>query len=171
VDQSRCWTVVETSWGFVGMLGGERGLRYVGYPEPTASDAVAILHAENPFLGEYVADAFEELASRLRSYFDGDQIGWSDLAFELIGTAFQLKVWEATCSIGYGQTATYAEIAGLAEQPRAARAAGAALATNRSGLLVPCHRVLAANGIGGYGGRPERKRALLELEARSSVSG
>jgi O-6-methylguanine DNA methyltransferase len=143
-------------------------LTYAGFPELTENDAVAGLHAEVGGWGEFVPNAFDKLAARLHAYFDGTRVDWSDLAIDLDGTTFQVAVWQATRSIVYGETATYAEVAGLAGRPRAARGAGAALAVNRAGLLVPCHRVVAANGIGGYGARPERKRALLDLESRGA---
>jgi O-6-methylguanine DNA methyltransferase len=171
VTGARYWSTVETAWGFVALVGGKRGLSYAGFPEATENEALAILHADSGALGELVPNAFEEVAARLRAYFDGRRVDWSDLAVDLEGTAFHLSVWQATRSIGYGETATYAEVAGLVGRPRAARGAGAALAANRAGLLVPCHRVVAANGIGGYGARPERKRALLDLEARGVANG
>jgi methylated-DNA-[protein]-cysteine S-methyltransferase len=76
--------------------------------------------------------------------------------------------------VPYGETATYGEVAELAGRPGAARAVGTAMARNPVPLLVPCHRVVAANGIGGYGGGPEGialKRALLDLEARARPTG
>jgi methylated-DNA-[protein]-cysteine S-methyltransferase len=69
--------------------------------------------------------------------------------------------------VPWGETVTYGELAGMAGRPRAARAVGTAMASNPVPLVIPCHRVLASNGLGGYGGadgRPDLKRALLALE-------
>jgi methylated-DNA-[protein]-cysteine S-methyltransferase len=155
------WTVVETAWGWVGVVGCQRGLVYAGYPEAGEAEAVRSLNAEFASIGQYRSNAFEDLTARLSDYFSGRWVDWTDLPVLLSGTPYQVQVYEATRTIAYGQTATYGEIAGLAGRPRAARGAGAALAANRAGLLVPCHRIVASNGIGGYGFRPERKRALL----------
>jgi len=80
-------------------------------------------------------------------------------------TPFQRRVVEAMRAIPYGETATYGEIAALAGHPNAQRAVGSVCAGNRFALLVPCHRVVAADGLGSYGSLgPEYKRRLLELE-------
>jgi methylated-DNA-[protein]-cysteine S-methyltransferase len=74
-------------------------------------------------------------------------------------------VLEATAAIPYGELGTYAEVARGAGSPGAARAAGGALGANPIAIVIPCHRVVRSGGaLGGYGGRPERKRFLLELE-------
>lgn len=76
--------------------------------------------------------------------------------------------------VPYGETATYGEVAELAGRPGAARAVGTAMSRNPVPLFVPCHRVVAANGIGGYGGGPQGialKRALLDRERRGRPSG
>ena len=81
------------------------------------------------------------------------------------GTPFQRKVWEALRRIPYGETRSYAEVAELADSPAASRAAGAANGLNRIAILLPCHRVVGADGaLTGYGGGLHRKRLLLDLE-------
>jgi O-6-methylguanine DNA methyltransferase len=84
---------------------------------------------------------------------------------DLLGTPFQRSVWAALLAIPYGETHTYGGLAALLGRPRAARAVGRAVGTNRVNILVPCHRVIGRDGtLTGYGGGLERKRALLHLE-------
>jgi methylated-DNA-[protein]-cysteine S-methyltransferase len=103
------------------------------------------------------------LAERMRAYFDGNRDGFADVALELDGyTAFQRAVVETLRQVPWGNVVTYGELAALAGYPNAQRAAGSVCAGNRFPLVVPCHRVVAANGIGSSG--VEMKRRLLELE-------
>jgi AraC family transcriptional regulator of adaptative response/methylated-DNA-[protein]-cysteine methyltransferase len=90
-----------------------------------------------------------------------------DLPLDLRGTAFQLRVWEALRAIPPGETRTYGALAGEIGSPGASRAVGSANACNRVAVLVPCHLVVAASGLGGYAGGLERKRRLLALEGVS----
>jgi AraC family transcriptional regulator of adaptative response/methylated-DNA-[protein]-cysteine methyltransferase len=94
-----------------------------------------------------------------------------DLPLDVYGTAFQCRVWEALCRIPYGETRTYSEVARAISRPRATRAVARACATNRIPLLIPCHRVVAVNGLGGYGLGLARKRFLLEMEKGHSRPG
>jgi methylated-DNA-[protein]-cysteine S-methyltransferase len=107
-----------------------------------------------------------ELIERLRSYFRGDPVGFGDVALDLDWcTPFQLAVAGTLRAVPHGETVTYGELAALAGYPNAQRAAGSFCARNRYSLLVPCHRVVAAEGIGSYGSAGvEVKRRLLELE-------
>jgi methylated-DNA-[protein]-cysteine S-methyltransferase len=107
-----------------------------------------------------------ELIERFRSYFAGDRPHFSDVQLDLEDyTPFQLAVVEALRRVPYGEVVTYAELAALAGRPNAQRAAGSVCAHNRFPLVVPCHRVVSATGIGSYGpSGVETKRRLLELE-------
>jgi methylated-DNA-[protein]-cysteine S-methyltransferase len=108
-----------------------------------------------------------ELARQLEEYFDGALRTFS-LPLHLEGTPFRRKVWEALCRIPYGEVRTYGEVAASIGRPGAARAVGQANKANPIGIVVPCHRVVAGGGLGGYGGlEPEGlrlKRDLLRLE-------
>jgi AraC family transcriptional regulator of adaptative response/methylated-DNA-[protein]-cysteine methyltransferase len=87
------------------------------------------------------------------------------IPLDLRGTTFQWKVWEALRAIPAGETRTYQAVARAAGSPRAIRAVGAACAANRVAVLVPCHRVIRADGsLAGYRWGPRRKAALLERE-------
>ena len=101
----------------------------------------------------------------LEEYFEGERREFS-LALEPAGTPFQMRVWQALRAIPYGETISYGELARRIGQPRAVRAVGLANGRNPISIIVPCHRVIGANGtLTGYGGGLERKRFLLALES------
>jgi methylated-DNA-[protein]-cysteine S-methyltransferase len=112
------------------------------------------------------ADDCGELAERFAGYFAGERDSFDDVELDLGGwTPFQRRLVRALRTIAYGETVTYGELAALAGSPNAQRAAGTFCAGNRFPIVVPCHRVVAANGIGGFGSLGvEYKRRLLELE-------
>jgi methylated-DNA-[protein]-cysteine S-methyltransferase len=107
-----------------------------------------------------------ELADRFRRYFAGEPDDFLDVELDLDGaTDFELALTEALRRVPRGETVSYGELAALAGRPRAQRAAGTFCARNRFSLVVPCHRVVGADGIGSYGSLGvEYKRRLLELE-------
>jgi methylated-DNA-[protein]-cysteine S-methyltransferase len=99
------------------------------------------------------------------AYFAGDARALETVPWKASGTAFQLKVWEALCTIPAGETLSYAGLAERIGRPTAVRAVGLANGANPVAVVVPCHRVIGANGsLTGYGGGLPRKRWLLELE-------
>lgn len=105
----------------------------------------------------------------VRAYFDGDRMALDDVMTQTSGTDFQRAVWAALRVIPAGQTRTYAQIAEAAGSPRAVRATGMANGQNPIALIVPCHRVIGADGtLTGYAGGVERKRWLLAHEAAQS---
>jgi methylated-DNA-[protein]-cysteine S-methyltransferase len=106
------------------------------------------------------------LAERLAAYFTGEQDSFDDVQLDLDGyTPFQSTVVETLRQVPWGEVVTYGELAALAGHPNAQRATGSVCAHNRFPLIVPCHRVVAADGIGRYGASGvEYKRRLLELE-------
>jgi methylated-DNA-[protein]-cysteine S-methyltransferase len=106
------------------------------------------------------------LGERFGRYFSGDRDEFLDVELEVDDpTPFQRAVLETLRRIPYGETVTYGELAALAGHPNAQRAAGTFCAHNRFPLVVPCHRVVAADGLGSYGSLGiEYKRRLLELE-------
>ena len=107
-----------------------------------------------------------ELADRVRGYFAGSRDTFEDVGLDLGWcTPFQRAALDAMRAILYGEVATYGEVAALAGHPNAQRAVGSVCAANRFALFVPCHRVVAADGLGSYGSLgPDYKRRLLELE-------
>ena len=102
----------------------------------------------------------------LKNYFDGRDNKLDDIPCAADGTHFQQLVWKQLRRIPAGSRATYGDVAAAINHPKAARAIGQANNRNPISVIVPCHRVVAASGLGGYGGGLERKRWLLDLEAR-----
>jgi len=108
----------------------------------------------------------EEARKQLQAYFDG-KLWRFDLPLDLDGTPFQVRVWRALLEIPYGKTWSYRELAAHIGTPKAVRAVGAANGANPVAIVVPCHRVIGANGkLTGYGGGLPVKQMLLELEAK-----
>lgn len=119
-----------------------------------------------PSRAEWAPDpkAFEKAADQLTAYFAGELTHF-DVELDLRGTEFQRRVWQALLTIPYGETRSYGEIAAQIGAPGAARAVGLANGHNPIAIVVPCHRVIGANGsLTGFGGGLGRKRTLLELE-------
>jgi methylated-DNA-[protein]-cysteine S-methyltransferase len=130
--------------------GDDRVLTRLGFGSPSApqGDAASLATA----------------AIQLEQYFAGERADF-ELGIALEGTEFERRVWDAVRAIPYGETASYAEIAARIGRPGACRAVGRANARNPIAVVVPCHRVVGADGsLTGYAGGIEMKRALLELE-------
>jgi methylated-DNA-[protein]-cysteine S-methyltransferase len=106
---------------------------------------------------------------QLREYFAGHRRAF-DLALAPAGTAFQKRVWQALTAIPWGETISYGELARRIGNPRAARAVGLATGANPLPIVVPCHRVIGADGsLTGFGGGLAIKQMLLALENRSTM--
>ena len=115
----------------------------------------------------------DEVVDRLQRYASGEAVNLADVpTCESDRTPFQQRVLQALKRVGYGQTLTYAELAAAAGSPRAARAVGTVMASNRVPLIIPCHRVVAAAGrLGGFSAPRgvELKRYLLRMEAGETL--
>jgi methylated-DNA-[protein]-cysteine S-methyltransferase len=110
--------------------------------------------------------ALRDATNQLRAYFSGESFDF-DLALAPAGTPFQKKVWAALREIRCGETESYGQLAARIGFPDASRAVGAANGRNPIAIVVPCHRVIGANGtLTGYAGGLHIKKALLEHEAR-----
>jgi methylated-DNA-[protein]-cysteine S-methyltransferase len=110
-------------------------------------------------------EAFAEIRGQLEQYFAGERTTF-DIPMHLEGTAFQRTVWHELTQIPYGETISYGELAKRIGRPDRARAVGTANGQNPIAVIVPCHRVIGANGkLVGYGGGLDNKRRLLELES------
>ncbi|MFG3344549.1 methylated-DNA--[protein]-cysteine S-methyltransferase [Streptomyces sp. NPDC048018] len=108
---------------------------------------------------------FTEAVRQLDAYFAGELTDF-DLPLHLVGTEFQLRVWEQLRLIPYGETRTYGELAEALGSPGASRAVGLANGRNPVTIIVPCHRVIGSGGsLTGYGGGLDRKKRLLAFES------
>jgi methylated-DNA-[protein]-cysteine S-methyltransferase len=113
------------------------------------------------------ASGLGEVERQLRAYFAGEREDF-DVPLRPAGTPFQLAVWEALRAIPYAETRSYAQQAAAIGRPRAVRAVGAANGRNPISIIVPCHRVVGADGgLTGYGGGIAQKRWLLDHERRT----
>jgi len=148
--------------GRLTLIGGAAGLQHVRFPGRAGTLDPA----------RHRPHAFREAVRQLDEYFAGDRQTF-ELALDLSGSAFRQRVWRALQEIGYGHTTSYGRLArelDVADSPGApaARKVGWAVAATPTPIVVPCHRVVAADGsLTGYRGDLQRKRALLDLEAGS----
>ncbi len=157
MSQHRQHTVIDSPYGPLTLVAEDTtlcGLYMVAQRHRPAEDTFGVPD-ETPF-----AEAREQL----EAYFAGDLKEFT-LDLRLNGTPFQRRVWDELRRIPYGETRTYGELAELLGTPKASRAVGLANGRNPIGVIVPCHRVIGANGsLTGYGGGLARKRRLLDFE-------
>ena len=146
---------IKTPIGNIGIRADESGVcALVFRPDGDQNDASPLLDWAQRELEEY-------FAGRRRDF---------SVPLSIAGTPFQQKVWRALCAIPYGETRSYGEIAKAIGNDKAARAVGMANNKNPIGILIPCHRVVGANGkLVGYAGGMEKKEFLLELERNNST--
>ena len=156
---------IDTPIGPLRLASTATGLAYVELPHASGRGLEGWLRRSLP--GTRCEEAFapnRAAAVQLVEYLDGKRRSF-DLALDPRGTAFQRAVWRALAEIPYGETRSYADVARAVGKPRAVRAVGAANGANPLALVVPCHRVIAADGtLGGYGGGLELKARLLAME-------
>jgi methylated-DNA-[protein]-cysteine S-methyltransferase len=168
------WTTLDSPAGQIRVIAQDGALTAVEFlsappddASPRSSMRTAAERSAARAVGERVDDdpLLLEAARQLRAYFDRE-LKEFDLPLRPAGTPFQQRVWEQLQRIGYGETASYGEIAGrLGMSPGASRAVGAANGRNPIGIVIPCHRVVGSKGLlSGYAGGVERKQLLLGLE-------
>lgn len=148
------WTVTDCAEGVrVRIAAGPSGLRSI---DLRADDAVPGVPPSDALLRDAIR--------QLREYFDG-RLRRFDLPLDPQGTEFQKRVWRELLTIPFGEVRSYSQIAGAIGAPKAVRAVGAANGANPLPIVVPCHRVIGANGkLVGYGGGLPLKQRLLALE-------
>ena len=150
----RAWTVYESPLGPLTLIGDDDGLRAIYFPGRSGP------------LDEAASDPrpFAQATTQLEAYFAGERRRF-ELALTLEGTPFQRRVWAALARIPYGHTRSYGALAAEIGRPDRVRAVGAAVGRTPVPIIVPCHRVIGADGsLTGYGGGLQRKQALLDLE-------
>lgn len=152
------YTRTESPAGSLLLAGDEVGLRkllFRGEPDPAWREDAAF---------------FKSAVDQLRAYFVRE-LQEFDVPLAPEGTSFQQRVWQELCTISYGQTITYGELARRIGNPAGSRAVGAANGANPISIIIPCHRVIGASGkLVGYGGGMRNKDLLLGLE-RSGLQG
>ncbi len=148
----------------------ERGLRFLEFMERRSLKRAIASHEEEYPDAKWEPSLLElkHVADQLEAYFTGSITRFA-VPLDVVGSEFQRQVWGALLRIPYGETRSYGEVAKAIGQPKAARAVGLANNQNPVTIIIPCHRVIGADGsLTGYGGGLPRKRRLLELEARFS---
>ena len=144
------------------MAGNSQGLQYIIFPNKNKDLSISSGWTENP-------GALEDARSQLLAYFNGSRNSFS-LKLAPRGTPFQLAVYRELRKVPYGSTMSYSEVARKIGRSGACRAVGAANARNPLPIVIPCHRVIGADGkLVGFGGGLETKRFLLELESKNNT--
>lgn len=151
---------LDTPIGQLTLVASAKGLRRVYFAELTDADVedleALVYDASDPIL--------ESAARQLREYFCGERRSF-DVALDVVGTDFQIETWHALSKIEFGKTASYGQQAILIGRPRAVRAVGGANRCNPVPIVLPCHRIIGANGkLTGFAGGLETKRWLLDHE-------
>ena len=160
-DRPLCYTHLATPVGPLLLAGDDAALVYISFPtgKRPMQPSPNWVQAETPFA---------ETKAQLTAYFAGALQAF-DLPLRPEGTAFQLSVWAALAAIPYGAIRSYADIARTIGKPTATRPVGAANGANPLPIVIPCHRVVGANGaLTGFGGGVETKRYLLNHEAQTA---
>lgn len=143
------------------LAGDDTALRVIGFPKDGKPQKPEAGWVESTARG-----VLAEAVKQLREYFVGQRTEF-DLPLVPEGTPFQRSVWKCLSEIPYGETISYAELAKRVGNPKAARAVGSANGKNPLPIVIPCHRVIAADGtLGGFGGGLPTKMKLLGLERR-----
>ena len=131
---------------------------------------ILFAHQTPPADVTWDADRCAAAATQLREYFAGERTDF-DLPLAPVGSDFQRSVWDALRRIGHGEVVDYGGLGRRIGRPGAARAVGRANATNPIPIVIPCHRVIGANGtLTGYAGGLDAKRLLLDLESRATAA-
>ncbi len=158
-------TVFHTYLGWMGIESSSKGLRRLILPQQSKESVLDQAGDSCSVLDDGDSAFLVDLSERLQSYLEGEPVDFPD-KLDLSGASrFQRGVWEVTQSIPYGQTRSYGWVAERLGKPQAMRAVGQVLGRNPLPIIIPCHRVLRADGgLGGFSGGLEMKKLLLRLE-------
>lgn len=152
-EKEKFYYTYETKIGSITIAGGLNVITMIKYGKHSFS-----------YLREQSNEILDKTAKELEEYLIGNRKQF-DVPFQMQGTEFQEKVWKALCTIPYGETRSYGQIAKQIGNAKASRAVGMANNKNPIMIIIPCHRVIGANGkLVGYGGGLELKKKLLEIE-------
>ncbi|WP_440956973.1 methylated-DNA--[protein]-cysteine S-methyltransferase [Methanosarcina sp. Mfa9] len=151
--------IIESPIGPILLAGDEEGLKFVNIRKGKKKVEIPDDWVENE-------EFFRNVSGQLKAYF-ARELESFDIKLAPEGTEFQKSVWNALCEIPYGETRTYGEVAKIIGKPKASRAVGLANNRNPISIIVPCHRVIGANGkLTGYASGLDVKAFLLKLEEK-----
>jgi methylated-DNA-[protein]-cysteine S-methyltransferase len=160
--------IMETPLGLALLFFSSKGLQrlaFVGEKDLKEGVVIGSSPETQALPQEVLKNWHDRLALALEDYFGGNPARFDSLDLDPKGTAFQLRVWQELRKIPYGETVSYWELGRRLGNSKASRAVGQANARNPIPLIIPCHRVIAADGsLGGYSSGLDRKRWLLEHE-------
>ena len=155
---------MKTKIGYLYLVASMNGLQGVFFRKQPGS-MVKDFSGSNPEV-----KILSKTAQQLEEYFEGQRADF-DIPLDLSGTAFQKQVWKELARIPFGKTVAYKDIARLIKNPKAVRAVGSANGKNPVCIIIPCHRVIAADGsLGGYSSGIHNKRKLLKLEGVDNIN-
>ncbi len=151
--------IYESPLGSLRIFAGEQGISHIQFSGQKELPATVVSNA-----------IVEQCVVELHEYFEGKRTQFN-VTLTPVGTPFEEKVWETLIQVPYGETCSYLEIANRMNNPKAIRAIGRANGANPIAIVIPCHRVVGADGsLVGYSGELWRKRWLLDHEARVTGS-
>jgi methylated-DNA-[protein]-cysteine S-methyltransferase len=154
---ARVWDVIETPLGALTTEASEDGLARVSFP---GRGGARDWNRRDPV-------ALDATTTALEAYFAGERRSFDDLTLDVSPSPFDRAVWAAVLEVPYGETVSYGELARTVGRPDIVRGVAAAVGRNPVPIVVPCHRVIGADGaLTGYVGGLQRKQALLDLERR-----
>ena len=160
------YSVFRTNWGWFGLLAGDKGLVRTCLPSSKSEVQDILLAGVEGAIAD--KNSFHDTEKAVFAYYDGNEADLSGIDVDLEAfTPFQKRVLLALRNVTHGQKVTYGHLAAMAGSPKAARAIGACMAKNPLPLIIPCHRVLGANGaLTGFSapGGTQTKRRMLQLE-------
>ena len=152
----------QAPFGVLTVVGSDLGIRYVMFNNDAHPKPLERLHISDTEIHDSVNDAI----TQLQEYCDGSRRDF-DLPLDLQGTEFQVAAWRALADIPYGHTASYGQQAASIGRPKAVRAIGGANGRNPVAIVLPCHRIVGADGsLTGFGGGIAVKKWLLDHEQR-----
>ena len=162
------FTSFQTSLGWIGIVTSPIGLRKIILPQKSKEELINSVRGWNYLDENCDLTACGDLPQRLKRYLSGEKIDFPD-KLDLGGaTPFRQRIWNVVQTIPYGETRSYAWVAGQSGSPDSARAVGQAMAKNPLPIVIPCHRVISSNGsLRGYTGGLAMKKYLLDMEAAS----
>ena len=149
----------------------EKGLRYLEFMDRRSIKRMIAAHEEDLPDAKWEPSLLElkDVVDQLDGFFNS-LLREFELPLDLVGSDFQVRVWKALATIPFGETRAYGQIAKAIGQPKASRAVGLANNQNPIAIVVPCHRVIGADGsLTGYGGGLPKKRWLLDHESRHNL--
>jgi len=157
--------------GLLFLARSEKGLRYLEFMDRRSIKRTIAAHESDTPGAKWEPSLLDlkETVDQLEAFFNG-MLREFELPLDLVGSEFQRRVWKALTTIPYGETRTYGQVGKMIGQPKASRAVGLANNQNPIAIIVPCHRVIGADGsLTGYGGGLPKKRWLLDHESRHNL--